>query len=97
MNNLDQDLTNNNMTKEKQMKHKFRHKIYCEKCFKEFHRDTDIYSSGIYSHKLNKWFCSGYCYNHYCYDESIHAYDNPVYRSQFSHIFNDTQKNKLMK
>ena len=72
----------------------FKSSINCAKCIKEFHSTTDINTNGHLSHNLDMWFCSVYCYQHHCFDESIHAYDKPEHRSQFIHIFTESNSRK---
>jgi|TARA_Y100000389_G_C17128851_1_gene349182 hypothetical protein len=66
----------------------YRGEVRCSHTGELFHRDTDIYTSGMFSYKLNMWFSSMFNYNEYCFNHSIHAYEDAAYRNQMSKFFN---------
>tara|TARA_B100001248_G_C27045350_1_gene302736 strand:+ start:85 stop:408 length:324 start_codon:yes stop_codon:yes gene_type:complete len=66
----------------------YRGEVRCSHTGELFHRDTDIYTSGMFSYKLNMWFSSVFNYNEYCFNHSIHAYENAAHRNQMAKFFN---------
>jgi len=64
-----------------------RSEIRCSHTGEAFHPSTDIYTNGHYSVKLGLWFSNHFNYQEYCFQRSIHAYENVAFRNQMAKYF----------
>ena len=88
MPSIDESQNDFNHPQETTPRRRYRGEVRCSHTGELFHRDTDIYTSGMFSYKLDMWFSSVFNYNEYCFNHSIHAYEDAAYRNQMAKFFN---------